>query len=556
MIKWIMECITSTSFLINVTGDLRGFFKGKRGLRQGDPLSPYLFTLILEVLNPIIKRNIAANPHFKYQWKCNDLKITHLCFADDLMLFCHGDGKSMSILKNSIDEFSSVSGLFPSFPKSTVFFGNVRETCRTKILKVMPFIEGKLSVRHLGVPLLSKRLYVNDCSVLVDKVKKRILDRKNKSLSFAGRLQLILSVVGSMQVYWSSMFILPITISKEVERLIRDFLWNYGDFKRGKARIKWVDVCKPKVEGGLEKEGSSWSWKKILRYRGVLRSHIVHRIGNGLDTSLWFDNWHAICPLSEFISKRKMYYSGLSLDCKVANVIENGVWKWPRGLSMEFDGLNAIEPPCLTEGKKDKVFWKTVSGRLKDFSVYIVWNDLRVCSETVPWAKLVWFSQCIPRHAFMVCLVIHGRLKTQNLMGIWEKNGDMRCVFCKNVSDSHDHLFFECEFSKKERNVRMFQDKSRSVEALTCLIKDTVRLRIMSVSLNDSTQVFEAASLWNFHVGVISIWFLSSLEDAGLIMKPMSCVTYFGSVFPSSARWVFSFGLQAHVKKTDWIKVH
>ncbi|GKF62034.1 RNA-directed DNA polymerase, eukaryota, reverse transcriptase zinc-binding domain protein, partial [Tanacetum coccineum] len=201
MIKWIMECITSTSFSINVNGDLRGFFKGKRGLRQGDPLSPYLFTLILEVLNPIIKRNIAANPHFKYQWKCNDLKITHLCFADDLMLFCHGDGKSMSILKNSIDEFSSVSGLFPSFPKSTVFFGNVRETCRTKILKVMPFIEGKLSVRHLGVPLLSKRLYVNDCSVLVDKVKKRILDRKNKSLSFAGRLQLILLVVGSMQVY-------------------------------------------------------------------------------------------------------------------------------------------------------------------------------------------------------------------------------------------------------------------------------------------------------------------------------------------------------------------
>nr|GFA68738.1 RNA-directed DNA polymerase, eukaryota, reverse transcriptase zinc-binding domain protein [Tanacetum cinerariifolium] len=91
------------------------------------------------------------------------------------------------------------------------------------------------------------------------------------------------------------------------------------------------------------------------------------RIGNGLDTSLWFDNWHAICPLSEFISKRKIYYSGLSLDCKVANVIDNGVWKWPRDLSMEFDGLNAIEPPCLIEGKKDKVFWKTGAGRLSDF---------------------------------------------------------------------------------------------------------------------------------------------------------------------------------------------
>nr|GEZ64061.1 hypothetical protein [Tanacetum cinerariifolium] len=349
--------------------------EGKRGLRQGDPLSPYLFTLVMEVLNLVIKRNIAVNPHFKYHWKCKDLKITHLCFADDLMLFCHGDSKSVSILKNSVDKFGSVSGLLPSSLKSKVFFGNVKEVSKNKILKVMPFIEGKLPVRYLGVPLLSKRIYVNDCSILVDKVKKRILDWKNKSLSFAGRLQLILLVVGSMHVYWSSMFILPVTISNEVERLMRDFLWNFGDFKRGKARIKWADVCKPKDEGGLgikslevwnialiskhiwniiykkesmwvkwvhvyklkgrnfwdipEKEGSSWSWKKILRYRSVLRSHIVHRIGNGLDTSLWFDNWHDICPLSDFISKRKVHCSGLSLDCKVANVIVNGMWKWP-----------------------------------------------------------------------------------------------------------------------------------------------------------------------------------------------------------------------------------
>nr|GFC94616.1 RNA-directed DNA polymerase, eukaryota, reverse transcriptase zinc-binding domain protein [Tanacetum cinerariifolium] len=87
---------------------------------------------------------------------------------------------------------------------------------------------------------------------------------------------------------------------------------------------------------------------------------------------------------------------------------------------MEFDGLNAIKPPCLTEGKKDKVFWRTSSGRLTDFSVNTVWNDLRECSDSVPWAKLVWFSQCIPRHAFMVWLAVHERLRTQDLIGKWE----------------------------------------------------------------------------------------------------------------------------------------
>ncbi|GKD21730.1 putative reverse transcriptase domain-containing protein [Tanacetum coccineum] len=116
--------------------------------------------------------------------------------------------KSVSILKNALDEFGRVSGLFLSFPKSTIFFRNVKESSKAKILN-------------------------------------------NNSLSFAGRLRLIMSVVGSMQVYRSSMFILLVTISNEVERLMRDFLWNYGEFKRGKSRIKWSNVCKPKIEGGL-----------------------------------------------------------------------------------------------------------------------------------------------------------------------------------------------------------------------------------------------------------------------------------------------------------------
>ncbi|GKG34775.1 hypothetical protein Tco_0437471, partial [Tanacetum coccineum] len=74
-------------------------------------------------------------------WKCKDLKLTHLCFADDLMLFCHGNSKSVT-----------------SFPKSMEFFGNVKDSSKAKILMVMPFSEGKLPVRYLGVPLLSKRL--------------------------------------------------------------------------------------------------------------------------------------------------------------------------------------------------------------------------------------------------------------------------------------------------------------------------------------------------------------------------------------------------------------
>nr|GEZ81193.1 reverse transcriptase domain, reverse transcriptase zinc-binding domain protein [Tanacetum cinerariifolium] len=187
----------------------------------------------MEVFNLVLRREIDKNLAFRYHWQCKELKLTHLCFAEDLLLFCNGDSCSVAVLKNAISTFGGLSGILPNFTKSMVFFGNVREVSRLRILDIMPFRVGFLPVRYLGVPLISKRLYVKDCHLLIDKARKRLLDWKNKSLSFAGRLQLIMSVSSLMQVYWASVFVLPSAIANDIERLMRDFLWNYGVFKRG-----------------------------------------------------------------------------------------------------------------------------------------------------------------------------------------------------------------------------------------------------------------------------------------------------------------------------------
>lgn len=290
----------------------------------------------------------------------------------------------------------------------------MKEATKARILQVMPLSVGTLPVRYLGVPLISKRLYCNDYLPLIEKARSRIMDWKNKVLSFAGRLPLILSVVSSMQVYWFSMFILPVSIATEVERLMRDFLWNFGVFKRGKAKVKWSDVCKRKVEGGLgiksledwnialvskhiwnliscknslwvkwihihklkgrnfwdilEKQEASWSWRRIIRIRGLVRDHIFHKIGNGASTSPWFDTWHPICPLSNFVSKRKIYQAGLSLNTKVFEMIDKK-WTWPKSITDEFDGLLNLDPPVLCDNKNDKVLLRTNMGRLKEFSI-------------------------------------------------------------------------------------------------------------------------------------------------------------------------------------------
>ncbi|GKA66757.1 RNA-directed DNA polymerase, eukaryota, reverse transcriptase zinc-binding domain protein, partial [Tanacetum coccineum] len=116
---------------------------------------------------------------------------------------------SVKVIKDSIDKFSRVSGLELNMNKSTIFFGNVKIRDQRSILNVIPFKVRKFLVKYLGVPLITKRLGREECKQLIVKVRNKIDDWKNKSLSYTGRMQLIASILNSMQVYWASVFLLP-----------------------------------------------------------------------------------------------------------------------------------------------------------------------------------------------------------------------------------------------------------------------------------------------------------------------------------------------------------
>ncbi|KAL2234698.1 UNVERIFIED_CONTAM: hypothetical protein Sindi_1202000 [Sesamum indicum] len=118
------------------------------------------------------------------------------------------------------------------------------------MLEVLGFQEGVLPMRYLGLPLLSSRLTVADCNPLLLKIDKRIAGWEGMALSYVSRVQIIKSVLLSLNLYWSSAFILPKKVTNEIEKRLRTFLWK-GTTNSGYAKVAWKDLRRPEDEGGL-----------------------------------------------------------------------------------------------------------------------------------------------------------------------------------------------------------------------------------------------------------------------------------------------------------------
>nr|GEV68590.1 RNA-directed DNA polymerase, eukaryota, reverse transcriptase zinc-binding domain protein [Tanacetum cinerariifolium] len=177
MFQWIMECVTTAAFTLNVNGKRVGYFKGGRGLRQGDPMSPYLFTLIIEVFALIMYRQIAKELKFQYHFGCKEILLSHVCFVDDLLVMCHGDKVYVKVIKKILQEFSSCSDLLSNNAKSSTFFGSIKEVDKNFITSVLPFSIGIFPVKYLGVPLIAKILGIKECGCLLDKIKDGEIDK-------------------------------------------------------------------------------------------------------------------------------------------------------------------------------------------------------------------------------------------------------------------------------------------------------------------------------------------------------------------------------------------
>lgn len=209
-------------------------------------MSPYLFVMVMEILNSILLSKFS-NKEYSLHHKCNDPQITHLCFADDLFAFFQGDTVSARGLASALDIFRRATGLHVNVNKSNLFASGMDSNVLADISNILRFPIGSLPVKYLGLPLITTRLRYVDCLPLINRVQKRVLSWKSRFLSYAGRMVLIKAVLSSMNVYWTSCFVLPAAILDHIAFICRKFIWSGTSDETKRAMVAWEDICMPSV---------------------------------------------------------------------------------------------------------------------------------------------------------------------------------------------------------------------------------------------------------------------------------------------------------------------
>ncbi|XP_021774069.1 uncharacterized protein LOC110738019 [Chenopodium quinoa] len=234
-----------------INGGLHGFFKGQRGVRQGDPMSPLLFVIVMEYLTRMLKK-VEKMRAFKFHYRCKDLKLNHLIFADDLIIFAHGDIRSISYVVRALRTFEAISRLGANADKIAIYFGNVNPGEKAAILDLSGFVEGVAPFKYLGIPLNARYLRVTD---------------------FDGLCML-----------------LPKSVVARINQLCRAFLWCGSAILSKSPPLAWKWVCCPKLAGGLgvrwvhsvylkeydwwsysPKKADGWAWRKIFKVKEGLK---------------------------------------------------------------------------------------------------------------------------------------------------------------------------------------------------------------------------------------------------------------------------------------------
>ncbi|KAJ3686366.1 hypothetical protein LUZ61_015530 [Rhynchospora tenuis] len=465
----------------------------KRGVRQGDPLSPYIFIMAFDFLSKWISRLVSEG-----LFKVPKLGVfPSLLYADDTIFFFKPTHSQAVLLNLVLTIFGFISGLKLNAAKSDLITMNTDSDLTTRIATALGCNTAQFPLTYLGLPLTYKRLTKNNFDGLLQRFQKKLMGWRANFFSVAGRLVLLNSCLSSLPVYYMSVFKFPISVIHKIDRLRRDFLWHGNHLGQRKLSIvPWDMVIKPKQCGGLGVIDlkafnstllSKWLWKwltpaqslwklqlsalyqhqpAVYPKHSVIQASLIQAsflfqcafsfsVGNGDSALFWHHNWGL--GLLKF-GFQELYSFALE-DCitlsTFTNCISNPLPLFShllphnstalsqlRSVITLINTLKASDRNFLTT-TSDIPFWK-LQGASGIFTTSSAYNFIKSSPTHSSYLPRIWPLRIPPRFKIFIWRLLQNKLATLDNL---QRRGwclPNRCVLCCSDSESVLHLFSQC----------------------------------------------------------------------------------------------------------------
>ncbi|KAG0500607.1 hypothetical protein HPP92_000679 [Vanilla planifolia] len=491
---WITACIQSPSFGVLVNGVRLPWVQAHRGLRQGCPLSPYLYVIASEFLSALM-HEYETKQLLGFRPGQHAPMVSHLLYADDVLIYGHATRKAARSIRSVTQRFSKAAGLLINFSKSSVHFSRRSSTITTKkVAKKLRMVRGS-SLNYLGVPIAAKRLKLADLNFLIQRMEACIAGWRIRPLSLAGRVSLANSVLNAIPTYILRHCTVPAGVIEVMERRVRNFLWNGAsnthmihyapwscvtlprnagglglrDFrvwqhvlmmkqcKRVLCREDrpWVDIFRRKHVGNLLTSKIPWnlyySGKLVLEAMPTAVVEFVWRIGDGKEARFEEDNWLGFLPICIWptLINMKTGWPARVADC----INEEGEWDvssiriWASDMLID----RILHLPRARSSARDMLVQvHTETEKIDNGKIYC---DLKcrqgVGAPTASWwssnqMRGLWKLKTLPRVRLFLWRVVGDYLPTATWLARRGMAENRRCVWGCEAEETAHHVFWSC----------------------------------------------------------------------------------------------------------------